>query len=214
MASQSQMDANRANAQRSTGPKTPQGKAASSLNALKHGLTAEQAVIPGEDPELFDQSLRSFFDHLQPVGPLETQLVEQIAMASWRLSRLRALETGLFTLRLIDEEKWIDEHYTGLTTQDRLAYVFQDGCGRRDAFTNLARYETRVERAFYRALHELQRLQAARADSPAPSPPAPTQCGETNPIPAVVQSPDHQISKSPNPDPPPSCAKIEEDTPS
>ena len=188
MASQKQIDANRANAQRSTGPKTPEGKAASSLNALKHGLTAEQAVIPGEDPDAFDESVRSFFDHLQPVGPLETQLVEQIAMASWRLSRLRALETGLFTLRLIDEEKWIDEHYTGLTTQDRLAYVFQDDCGRRDAFTNLARYETRVERAFYRALHELQRLQAARAEIPC----------QTNPISAVPHSPIHQITNSPN----------------
>jgi hypothetical protein len=198
MASQKQIDANRANAQRSTGPKTPEGKAASSLNALKHGLTAELAVIPGEDPDAFDESARSFFDHLQPVGPLETQLVEQIVTASWRLARLRGFETGLFTLRLIDEEKWIDEHYTGLTTQDRLAHVFQDDCGRRDAFTTLARYETRVERAFYRALHELQRLQAARADSPAPSPPAPAQSGETNPISPVPRSPINQINKSPN----------------
>ena len=168
MASQKQTDANRANAQQSTGPKTPEGKAASSLNALKHGLTAKHAVIPGEDPELFDQTLQSFLDHLQPVGPVENLLVQQIVMASWRLPRLRALETGLFEMRLIDEKRTQDEGYTHLTPAHRLVHSFYRDCNNRDSFTTLGRYETRVERAFYRALHELQRLQAARAQPPSP----------------------------------------------
>ena len=158
MASQEQIDANRANAQHSTGPKTPEGKAASRLNALKHGLTAELAVIPGEHTDLFDQTAQDFLDHLQPVGPVETLLVQQIVMASWRLVRLRSLETGLFRLRLLDEKENMDSEYKGLTPEARLAYAFYHDCNSPDSFTTLARYETRVERALYRALHELHAL--------------------------------------------------------
>ena len=207
MASQKQIDANRANAQLSTGPRTPDGKAASSLNALKHGLTASLAVIPGEDTALFDQALQAFLDHLQPVGPVETVLVQQIAMASWRLTRLRALETGLFKMRLIDERRSIDRDYVDLSFDERLACVFYRECQGRDAFSTLARYESRIERAFYRALHELQRLQAARAQPPSPGPPiapSPSKGDQTNPIsdppaPPTSQSPNLQITQSPNP---------------
>ena len=158
MASQEQIDANRANAQHSTGPKTPEGKAASRLNALKHGLTARHAVITGEDTEDFEQMLQALLDHLQPVGPVETLLVQQIVMASWRLARLRNLETGLFKLRLLEEEPNIDREYERLIPQARLAFTFYHDCNGRDSFTTLARYETRVERALYRALHELHAL--------------------------------------------------------
>ena len=202
MASQKQIDANRANAQLSTGPRTPDGKAASSLNALKHGLTASLAVIPGEDTALFDQALQAFLDHLQPVGPVETVLVQQIAMASWRLTRLRALETGLFKMRLIDERRSIDRDYVNLSPHERLACVFYRECQGRDAFSTLGRYESRIERAFYRALHELQRLQAARAQPPSPSPlvsPSRSEGDQTNPIPnrPITQSPNHPITNPP-----------------
>jgi hypothetical protein len=187
MASEKQIEANRRNALNSTGPQTPEGKAASSRNALKHGLTAEHAVVSIEDRDQFDDLLRSFQDQFQPVGPLETLLVDQIVMAAWRLTRVRAMETGLYELRLIDNSDEIDEDYRNLSPHHRLAYVFGDDCRRPDAFTTLARYETRAERAFYRALHELQRLQAAR-----PNPPC-----QTNPIPPVSPSPCPRVSQPP-----------------
>ncbi len=213
MSSQKQIDANCANAQLSTGPKTTEGKAASRLNALKHGLTAQDAVLACEDPDLFNQSRESFQEQFQPVGPVETFLVDQIVMAAWRLTRIRSLETSLFELRLLDQADSIDEAYRGLTPYDRLAYVFHSDCGCPDAFTTLARYETRVERAFYRALHELQRLQSARAPSPSPSPlvspspiprpQAPSKSDQTNPnpeppYPPAAHSPSLQIASSPN----------------
>ena len=100
MASQKQIEANRQNAQKSTGPQTPEGKAAVSQNALKHGLTAQQAVISGEDKEEFEATRQSFEDELKPVGPLQTFLVEKIVTAAWRLARLRTLESGLELQRL------------------------------------------------------------------------------------------------------------------
>jgi hypothetical protein len=197
MASQKQLDANRANAQRCTGPKTPAGKAASSLNALKHGLTAQIAVIPGENAALFGRTLRSFLDDLQPAGPLETVLVHQIVMASWRLTRLRSLESGLFDLRVADEAHNVEQEYETLAQKTRLAYAFYKDCAGRDAFTTLARYESRAERAVYRALHELHRLRAARSASPT-SPPAETEICRTKPIPGPKSS-IPPIPPSPNP---------------
>jgi hypothetical protein len=133
MTSQEQIDANRANTQHSTGPRTPEGKAAFRLNALKHGLTAEHAVIPGEDLGVFNETLRASLDHLQPVGPLETLLVQQIVMASWRLARLRTLETGLFRLRLLGETANITEEYQSLIPEARLAYAFFHHCSGPDS---------------------------------------------------------------------------------
>jgi hypothetical protein len=156
MASEKQIAANRRNAQRSTGPKTPEGKAASRLNALKHGLVAEDAVVTLEDEETFNELRNSILDHLQPVGPLETALVHQIAVAQRRLAVCSKLETGYFKVRLEANEK--------------PAYVFCRGAGiAPKAFDTLTRYQTRIERAFFRDLHELQRLQAAR-HSPVTSP--------------------------------------------
>jgi hypothetical protein len=121
MASEKQIEANRRNAFKSTGPKTPEGKAASSRNATKHGLTAERAVISVEDREEFDQLQASFQEQFQPAGPLETFLVDQIVMAAWRLTRVRAMETGLYDLRLVDYQRRIDQDYRNLTPHDRMA---------------------------------------------------------------------------------------------
>ena len=79
MATQKQIEANRRNAQYSTGPRTPKGKAAVRFNALQHGLTAPHALLPTEDPSDFDDLLRSFLDDLQPLGPIETSLVHKAA---------------------------------------------------------------------------------------------------------------------------------------
>ncbi len=72
-----QIEANRRNSRRSTGPKTRTGKAESKMNAMKHGLLAADLVVRGEDPVQFTRVLESLVDELQPQGPLEEQLVER-----------------------------------------------------------------------------------------------------------------------------------------
>ena len=89
--------ANRANSQRSTGPRTPAGKQRSSLNALRHGLTAASALLPSEDRAAFEDHRRRFFDEYQPATPTESQLVQELADTSWRLNRIPALEAALFS---------------------------------------------------------------------------------------------------------------------
>jgi hypothetical protein len=90
-----QIEANRRNALRSTGPKTPKGKQISRLNALTHGLRAKDVVIPGqEDPAEFEAILRELREDRKPQGHLEIHLVEQIGMALWRLRRVYRAENG------------------------------------------------------------------------------------------------------------------------
>jgi len=89
--------ANRANAKHSTGPRTEPGKQRSSLNALRHGLTARTTVLPGEDPEAYQRHIRQFFDEYAPATPTETQLVHEIAATAWRLNRIPLLESELFS---------------------------------------------------------------------------------------------------------------------
>ena len=96
MTSDKQIQANRRNALKSTGPKTPEGKAAVRLNANKHGLRSQEVLLPGEDEEALkelDENLRA---ELQPLGELENLLVDGIIAAHWRLRRLRRVEAGIF----------------------------------------------------------------------------------------------------------------------
>ncbi len=210
MTSEKQVRANQQNSLKSTGPKTPEGKDAVRRNALKHGLLSQEVLLPGEDEAAFKELGESLRDELQPVGELENMLVEQIIAASWRLRRLRRVETGIFTAELygeltnrarqeartykrtefddllestdkttitderrhkeaiskVEEMKGIRDSETGM-----LGQAFVRDADKANAFSKLSRYETMLERSLYKALHELQRLQAARNANGSGSPP-------------------------------------------
>jgi hypothetical protein len=105
--SPAKMAANRKNALRSTGPKTPAGKQAVRWNALKHGLLAKEVVIPAgeEDKDLFVALLAQLHQHLQPEGMLQEMLVERIAVCYWRLRRVLRCEVGEIRQGL-DTARW------------------------------------------------------------------------------------------------------------
>jgi hypothetical protein len=100
--SERQRTANQANALHSTGPNTPEGKAAVRLNAFRHGLLARDVVLPGEDANTFEDLWNQIRTHLSPVGPIEELLVDRIVNATWRLRRLARAETALFHWRMYD----------------------------------------------------------------------------------------------------------------
>ena len=151
MTSLHQIEANRRNATNSTGPRTTRGKAVVALNAVQHGILSRQAVIQGESAaELIDLGKR-LRGQLAPSGELELLLVDRIVSTAWRLRRAIALETKLF-----DTERDGSPAYDGA-----LAYKID-----RDRLQLFSRYELTLERSLFRALHELQRLQAERSDMP------------------------------------------------
>ncbi len=161
MATKAQIKANRENAKKSTGPRTEEGKARVSLNALKHGLLARDAVLPEEDPAEFDQQLRGLEESLRPDNDLESELVRQIADAQWRMRRLVRIETAFLSATL-DAQRQHEEVFH--------PEKIQPGCegetqllgagllGRTQALLHLARYDAHLSRRYYRATAELGRL--------------------------------------------------------
>ena len=108
----SQLEANQENARRSTVPIMDDGKARSSQNALRHGLTAKTALLPTEDPEAYARHSQAYFHRFAPQDEVERQLVQQLADIQWRLLRIPGLEStllencdvkGLSTLSLYEQ---------------------------------------------------------------------------------------------------------------
>jgi hypothetical protein len=87
--SPAKLAANRANAKKSTGPRTAAGKHRCSLNAIRHGAFSQRLVLPSEDSALFHRFRASIIDDIRPRRSHERQLCEQIVDASWRLLRLQ-----------------------------------------------------------------------------------------------------------------------------
>ncbi len=95
MASERQIEANRRNALASTGPRTDAGKAISRRNAITHGLTADQLLLDGEDPAVFEMLRDDFFDEYAPATSYEAELTHRIATLSWRLRRIDVFEAAI-----------------------------------------------------------------------------------------------------------------------
>ena len=105
-ASEKRAAANRANATRSTGPKTPEGKEKSRMNAVRHGLTAQSSVLPGEDPEQLEALSNSLTKQLKPRGVVQRIIAERIVSLAWKLRRVARAEEAV--ARAMEEEALAD----------------------------------------------------------------------------------------------------------
>jgi hypothetical protein len=96
MATEAQIAANRANAQLSTGPSSPEGKAKSSHNALKTGLTGRTILLPTDDVAAYQRLIATIEKKFRPSSDEEKLIVQSIADTEWRLLRIPVLEAGLY----------------------------------------------------------------------------------------------------------------------
>jgi hypothetical protein len=96
MATAAQITANRANAQKSTGPRSVEGKSASRFNALKHGIDAASIVIPGEDPADYDALVAHYLHEYRPQSASESFHVDTMIRADWQKRRLESVEADLY----------------------------------------------------------------------------------------------------------------------
>jgi hypothetical protein len=171
MASVAQIQANRSNAQKSTGPRTPEGKAAATRNAVKHGLLAEQVVIKGEDPEEFDLYRAGMLAELAPVGAVEEMLAERAVSLAWRLRRAERLQSAVFaTVYRENADDIVLWPRHGLPikpgpNEDEviLGQVVMTDFARAQILDRLVVYERRIESSLYRTMAELRKEQQARA---------------------------------------------------
>jgi hypothetical protein len=160
MATQKQIEANRRNAQKSTGPKTEQGKTKSKFNALKHGMTAEVAVLPHEDKTSYEELRQATIESYQPANGAELMLVDLIAINYWRLLRARRVETATLDLHVRGYKRRHGVSPSASLDDDSgIATAFADP---ENGLGNINRYQTTVERAYLRAVETLRKTQNDR----------------------------------------------------
>ena len=143
MATDRQIAANKLNAQKSTGPKTPEGKAKSCLNHLSHGLASAATIVPGEDPEEFKALLNDLITEHQPATPTEQILVEKMTIQQWLSLRAFRLQGEAFLNDTVNGAKFAVPKDLGV----------------------LIRYLQSSDRAFLRFRTELLNAQKQRKNS-------------------------------------------------
>src|SRR5690242_6872810 len=159
MSTAAQIAANQKNAQLSTGPVSQSGKAKSSLNAVKSGLTGHTVLLPSEDAALYQAHISEFIKHYAPVGDEECNLVQSLADTEWRLLRIPALEMGVYAIGRLefaglfpDEDEAVRKHL--IEAQVFLAYQRQ--------LNNLSIQESRLRRQREKDTAALRELQEKR----------------------------------------------------
>jgi hypothetical protein len=148
--SEKQLAARRLNAQKSTGPRTPEGKARSSQNARKHGFFTQTALLFYEAPEDFVALRDSYIDEYQPQTPTEMHFVMEMANAQFRLRRVRGLEADLFQILITRELP-----SRSLSNGEMQAQAFRTLADTSHALHLLQRYEVMFRRQYERALRML-----------------------------------------------------------
>jgi len=178
MSTKAQIKANQQNAQKSTGPKTDEGKATVSQNAIKHGLFAAEAVIKGEDPAEYQAYHDQFLAELDPVGAVETMLADRFVSLVWRLKRAERMQNQAIDSMIesqidnpmaksLNMVKW---HAKGVKLGDS-RYVIShlqlgriassDWCNCR-VLDRMMLYERRIENSMLKMMNELKRHEIMR----------------------------------------------------
>jgi hypothetical protein len=212
MATERQIQANRANAKRSTGPVTEKGKQASSQNALRHGQLSSSVVLKAESPTLFDQLLSSLIEEFQPGTANETALVETMAVARWRLMRNWTIQTALLEVEMVNQDPEAGN------PPILAALAFKSLADSSCSLQLLQRYETSLDRQYSRALNNLLKSRAAartavpQAQDPCPPGPQPEPVGVTPEAAAPVE-PIRKFPNEPNLRPEPTASAASKPTP-
>ncbi len=178
MATEAQILANRRNAQKSTGPRSRQGKAAVSQNAVQHGLSARQAIITSESQAEFDLYREQMLAELAPASPIESMLAERIVGLSWRLKRVYIIQNQVINalksnntsspLAKLTQSLFFKNHDQSQAASSDSSPDLALGRMAIKDFSNarvldrLLMYERRIEHSLYKTIFELQRLNLIR----------------------------------------------------
>ena len=189
MRTDKQVEASRRNGAKSKGPITEEGKAKSSLNGTKHGLSGGHRVLYcNERDDLYQELLAHYMTLFAPVNGVEEDLVLQIVVASWRMKRADNIEAAVVDIQMEKQKKWVDKTYQDIDDDTRQGLAFQTKTVG-DTVALSGRYHARAIRSYntaYKILRELQRDRLKREAQlpPAVQPQLPTEPKKAEPAPA------------------------------
>jgi hypothetical protein len=168
MSTAAQIAANRRNAEKSTGPKTPEGKVVVSQNAVQHGLLSRRAVLKDEDPAQFDLHRTRLLEAFAPAGPEEELTAERVVVLWWRLKRAERMQDEMldYLMEADGTDSWtrqLRERGDPSAAEDlTFGRVIARDFAKEGTLDRLMMYEQRIESTLYKTRSELRRLQAER----------------------------------------------------
>jgi hypothetical protein len=206
MRTEKQNEASKINGAKSNGPVTPEGKAKSARNGMRHNLSSGHVVLlSNENPKEFIEHSCSFIDRYAPADYVERDLVNQMIAASWRLARISAIECSLTEIEMDVQSEKHDREFSYLDAHARQTLSMFGNVDMETVSRMLQRYQSAAGRAYSRAFRMLKELQGDRFGrlpvAPAPSgvetqqtpqPSTPEQQPESEQQPASAQSRDRQ----------------------
>ena len=190
MPSELKSETSRINGAKSHGPKTPEGKEASSRNSLKHGLTSRKTfVLQCESIDDYRAMLAEHIAIHQPVTAPEKELVDQMAIARWRIRRFVAAETVLFDCEMIRNEAAVNKEFATTDSDVHLAMAIRSLADESRTLSLMSRYESRLQRVHDKAYTALRELQKSRVSPPTPPEPEPVPAVENKKLPNEPTAP-------------------------
>jgi hypothetical protein len=204
MSSKAKSESARINGAKSRGPVTPEGRARSSQNALRHGLSSAVVVLPHEDRAQFEQLRDSYMESFQPADQPQHDLIETMAAARWRLNRLLEIEAKLFEKEMVLRDDDMEKELSNMTEVEKLAWVFDHMANHSKSLAMQIRYEGSLNRSYERAFKQLQQLQSRQQNEPEPT----VEHAPVRATSALMPTPGHQKTPIPTPsDLPPSSTE-------
>jgi hypothetical protein len=186
----------------STGPKTAEGKAASSRNAFKHGFSASSPLISSDNAEDWNHHLQAYFDRFRPTDQVESDCVRAIATAVWQRDRIDSAEAALWNLEMEYYLPLCDAKLGPLTEPQRLAVALKESHGSDGALELIRRYRNDVIRHYERHLRLYDKLKSDRPKSPEPAK-TPEKAPTRNELPSEPQKTASNVHTQPTQAPKP-----------
>ncbi len=192
------------NGAKSPGPSTPEAKARIAFNAIKHGLTAQSILLPGEDPAALKALADSILDAHQPATDEEFLLVEELVANKWRIRRMWESEQSLVRVEMLRQKQAVETEFQGAESDIHYAVALQKLTDDSKTLAHIHRQEVRYTRAADRALDQLRIAQTLRRETGSvenehtpenPASDAPANTSETN----HLATPNIKIQINPKP---------------
>ncbi len=172
MPSEKQINANRRNAHKSTGPKTAKGKSIASRNSIKHGLLARQSTITGESKAKFDRHCDRIFAEYDPTEPTDIALTERIVILTWQLKRVNRFQTAAINalhnsyktsaVRGLDAILKPKKDNAPPPPDLDIGMITVKDFANSRVIDRLGMHERRIENSLYKTIQELQRNRLMR----------------------------------------------------
>jgi hypothetical protein len=208
-------ETSRINGAKSLGPKTPEGKEASSLNSLKHGFTSRKTfILQTESPAEYQEFLAEHIAIHQPATPPEKELVDQMAIARWRIRRFVGAETVLIDCEMVRNREKVAKEFGPIDSDVHLALAIRSMADESRCLSLMSRYESRLQRCHDKAYAALRELQRSRSEQPAPpTPDGPAVSAAAQPASESISCVENKNLRNEPTDPPSSSPGIHLSTP-